>query len=169
VLARVKEKDVPNEPTATALAVVFAHDKVADVPGELTNVGRGYVLNFSLDGKAVENEKKPRVIHPVTKEIIDLDKYNIVTNAMIADIMGGEQIRPIVTGSASQSLTNIGEMLIMDASGKLHVQNEADDIVQFRRNTIPKEEKTKKAATDTVGGEGGTPVPGGGRPRRGSD
>jgi hypothetical protein len=167
-VARVKGVDVAGEPAATTLAVVFAHDKVADVPGELSNVGRGYVLNFSLDGKAVEAEKKPKVIHPVTKEVVDLDKFNIVTNAMVADIMGGEQIRPIVTSSASQTLTNIGEMLIMDASGKLHVQNEADDILQFRRYTIPKEEKSKKKDKDeTAGGlEGGTP---GGRPRRGTD
>jgi hypothetical protein len=164
---KVKNVDVPNEPAGTALAIVFAHDKVADVPGELTNVGRGYVLNFSLDGKAVEADKKPKVIHPVTKEVVDLDKYNIVTNAMVADIMGGEPIKPIVTGSASQTLTNIGEMLIMDASGKLHVQNEAEDILQFRRYTVPKEEKTKKAKDDTAGGlEGGMP---GGRPRRGAD
>src|SRR5205823_772911 len=109
-----------------------------------------------------------KVIHPVTHEVVELDKYNIVTNAMVADLMGGEPIRPIVTGTASQTLTNIGEMLIMDASGKLHVQNEADDIIQFRRHTIPKEEKTKKANTDTAGGlEGSAGAPGGAR-RRGS-
>ena len=51
-----QHKTTPEQqpPAATALAVVFAHDKVADVPGELSNVGRGFVLNFSLDGKAVE-------------------------------------------------------------------------------------------------------------------
>jgi len=164
---RVKTVDVPSEPAATALAVVFAHDKIADVPGEATNVGRGYVLHFSLDGKSVDKDKIPKVIHPVTKEVVDLDKYNIITNAMVADIMGGEPIRPIVTGSAAQTLTNIGEMLIMDAGGKLHVRNEADDILQFRRYTVPKEEKTKKAKEDTAGGlEGAMP---GGRPRRGAD
>ncbi|HEY2412162.1 MAG TPA: hypothetical protein VGI40_07965 [Pirellulaceae bacterium] len=164
MLMRLKNVDVTDEPAATALAVVFAQDKVADVPGEIANARRGYVLNVALDGKSVDKDKIPKVIHPVTKEVVDLDKYNIVTNAMVADIMGGEQIRPIVTTTASQTLTNIGEMLIMDANGKLHVQNEADDILQFRRYTVPKEEKPKKKEKDdTAGGLEG------GRPRRGSD
>src|SRR5213075_446964 len=112
-------------------------------------------------------ENPAKVIHPVTKEVVDLEKYNVVTNAMIADIMGGEDIKSIVTSSASQKLTNIGEILVMDADGKLHVQNEADDILQFRRHTIPKEEKSKAKADPTGLGEGG---PGGRMPaRRGTD
>jgi len=157
---RVKNVDVPNEPAATALAVVFDHTKVADVPGELTNVGRGFVMNFALDSK--DKEKPAKVIHPVTKEIVDLEKYPMVTNAMVADIMGGEPIRPIVTGT---TLTNIGELLVMDADGKLHVRNEADDVLQFRRYTIPKEEKSKAKDKEAAGFEGGP----GGRPMRTRD
>ena len=66
----------------------------------------------------------------------------------------------IVTGSASQTLTNIGEMLVMDADGKLHVQNEADDILQFRRYTVPKEEKAKKAKDESALGPDGVPTRG---------
>lgn len=153
---KVKGIDVASEPMATALAIVFDHTKKTDVAGEFNGASRGYVLNFALDPK-----DKPKVIHPVTKEVVELEKYNVTTNAMVADLMGGEPIKPIVTGSAAQTLSGLGEMLIVDSDGRMHVQNEGDDILQFRRFTVPKPDpKALKAPADGAGGlEGGMPGP----------
>jgi hypothetical protein len=161
VLAKVKGVDVAAEPVASALAVVFDPSKKADVPGEAPSVGRGYVLNFSLDAK--DKDRAPKVIHPVTKDIVELEKYNVTTNAMVADLIGGEPIKPVAAGAGSQTLSAIGEMLIVDADGKLHVQNEGDDILQYRRFTVPKPDpKAAKTApsSDMPGGEGAMPVRG---------
>ena len=54
------------------------------------------------------------------------------------------------------------DLLIGGTSADKIVGNEADDILQFRRYTVPKEDKTKKTRDETgIGGEG--PVPARGR------
>ena len=142
---------------AEALAVVFDPAKIADVPAQNNKVVRGSVLNFVEDTK---------VIHPVTKEIIDLAKYNVTTDALVADMMGGETIKTVSTGSttAIHPLTEIGEMLVVDSQGNLHVQNEAQDVELLRRFSVPKEEKPKEKPSDDTGLD----APGG-RSRRGSN
>ncbi len=144
------------EPTADALAVTFDRSKIADVPAQNDKIGRGSVLNFVQDTK---------VIHPVTKEVIEMPKYNVVTNALVADLMGGETIKPVDSKGAPQGLSTLGEMLIVDADGRIHVQNEAQDIVNFRRYTVPKPDPkaTAAAAAAASGGEGYAPP---GRPGR---
>jgi hypothetical protein len=153
---------VPNgEPQATAVAVVFDRSKAADIPAENERVLRGSVLNFSAE--------KVKVIHPVTKAIVDLSennkvKYDVATGAMVADIMGGEQMKSVSGGGASQSLATLGEMLVVDAAGNLHVQDEAQDAQMVRRFTVPKEDP--KAAAAAAGAlDGGMPGEGAGGPR----
>ena len=136
--------------------MVFDHSKIADVPGHQDKVIRGSVLNFTLD--------KTKVIHPVTKEVIELDKYPLITDAMVADLMGGETMRAINTQLTPQPLTALGEMLVMDSQGNLHVQNEADDIEKIRRLSVPKEDPAAaKANKDEANG---LPGEGPGRPGR---
>jgi hypothetical protein len=138
---------------------VFDHSKIADIPTENDKVGRGSVLNFV--------QKAAKVIHPVTKEVIEIPEYNVTTNALVADLMGGETIRAINAGTTSTTLTALGELLVVDADGKLHVQNEGQDIENVRRFTVPKvDPKAAKAAADAaagLSGEGAAPVRG--RPR----
>ncbi|MBW8884999.1 MAG: hypothetical protein JF612_09550, partial [Planctomycetia bacterium] len=156
------------EPGAQAVAVVFDPSKVADVPAENDKVLRGTVLNFTPSDAV-------KVIHPVNKEVIDLhkdrdprDKVSITTNVMVADMLGGERMKSV--SGLAQPLSALGELLVMDPDGKLHVQNEAQDNEQIRRFTVPKEDKAKaKAAADAasgLSGEGGAP---GGRPTRSRD
>ncbi len=159
---RIKNVDVASEPVATALAIVFDTGNRADVPGE-TNVGRGSVLNFSLDGNTQKAGTK--LIHPVIKEIVDVEKYTFTTNAMVADLMGGDPIKPIVTGSGAQTLSGLGEMLVVDGDGRLRVQNEADDIYQYRRYTVPKPDPKVKLPQDGTGLPGGGEMLPGGRGR----
>ena len=121
------------------------------------------MLNFS--------QEKLKVIHPVLKEWVELPKYEIVSDAMVADLMGGEAI-PSIPGATVNRLTMIGEMLVVDSRGNLHVHNEAQDIENVRRYTVPKEEKPKKDAETDPAGIGGSAT-GEGQPvrrgRRGSD
>lgn len=157
---KIKNVDVATaEPTVDAFAIVFDHSKIADIPTENDKVGRGSVLNFV--------QKAAKVIHPVTKEVIEIPEYNVTTNALVADLMGGETIRAINAGTTSTTLTALGELLVVDADGKLHVQNEGQDIENVRRFTVPKvDPKAAKAAADAaagLSGEGAAPVRG--RPR----
>jgi hypothetical protein len=138
------------EPSAEATALVFDHGKIADIPAHQDKVTRGSVLNFTLD--------KTKVIHPVTKEVIELEKYPVVTDLLVADLMGGETIRPVPTALATpQSLTALGEMLVVDSQGNLRVQNEAQDIENIRRFAVPKEDPAaaKAAAAAAAGTDGG--------------
>ncbi len=119
---------VPNsQPKAKVLTSVFDPDKVVDVPAE-ADVFRGSILNFVQDAQ---------VIHPVTHEIVDLEKYNFRTDAIVADLEGGELI-PAIDRKNDKPLKAPGELLIFDASGNLHVQNETDDIENYRVLLLPK-------------------------------
>jgi hypothetical protein len=120
---------VPNtvHPEAKALAVVWDPTKVADVGAE-TKVYRGSILNFVKDVD---------VIHPVTHQVVNLSKYTVATNAIVADILGGDEIPLLDKRSDKPPLTAPGELLIFDAEGNLHVQNETDDIEGFRRYLVP--------------------------------
>jgi hypothetical protein len=157
---KIKGIDVANtEPQADALAVVFDRSKIADIPAQNDKISRGSVLNFVSDTK---------VIHPVTKEVIEMPKYNVATNALVADLMGGETIRPVDSKGAPQGLSTLGEMLIVDADGRMHVQNEAQDIVNFRRYTVPKVDPKAAAAAAGAAGDGYMPGGESGRPLRGA-
>jgi hypothetical protein len=162
VMINNKPIDVPiAEPTADAYTVVFDDRKVADVPAENEKITRGSVLNFEV--------KETHVIHPVTKEPVKLEKYNVYSDLVVADIMGGERIPTVDTKSLTTPFTALGEMLVMDAEGRLHVQNEAQDIENIRRFTVVKEDPTKPKQPmdtgDTAGGlNEGTPRGRRGRP-----
>jgi hypothetical protein len=159
------------EPSATALAVVQDPKKAVDVPVKHT-VMRGSALNFTED---VE------VIHPVFGDKRKLEKYLYQTNAVVADMRGGEEI-PLVVGTHDQPFKAPGEILFVDAAGNMHVQDEAQDIDNFHRFLGPQEEeKAKKKKEEEPGAmappgfegmlPGMTPgipggVPGGGKTKR---
>jgi hypothetical protein len=161
---KIRGIDVPTtEPGAHVEAVVFDPAKGADIPAENDKATRGSVLNWTP-------AEVIKIIHPVSNELVEMDqkgkdKYAINTNILVADVMGGERIKSVT--ALPTPLNTIGEMLVVDANGRLHVQDEAHDIEYVRRFTVPKEEKKPKATGDNVGGlEGGMP---GGRTRRAAD
>jgi hypothetical protein len=153
---------VPNkEPVATVLTVVYDRLKSVDVAAE-KEVQRGSTLNFIQD---VE------VIHPALKVVRKLEKYDFKTGAIVADMLGGETIDPLDKRN-EHPLQTPGELLIFDAAGNLHVQNETDDIEDFRRYLVPKPDPMSKTGPqDLLGGEGaagsadGGDILGGGRRR----
>ena len=128
-----------DQPKSEALVVGWDTTKVVDVPAEVT-VYRGSLLNLTQDLKA---------IHPALKALVDLPKYPLATNGIVADIQGGAPIPPLEKGSPN-AVHAPGEILIFDASGKMHVRDEVDDIENVRRYGIP---KAPPPAT-TPGGDG---------------
>jgi hypothetical protein len=142
-----KPIDVPiADPTADAYTVVFDDRKIADVPAESDKITRGSVLNYEV--------KETHVIHPVTKDPVKLEKYNIHSDLVVADLMGGERLPTVDTKSLTTPFTALGEMLVVDAEGRLHVHNESQDIEGVRRFTVVKEDPNKpKPPADT--GEAG--------------
>jgi hypothetical protein len=160
---KIRNVDVTvNDPQAHAIAVMFDPAKGADIPAENDKVYRGSVLNFTAT-------EPPKLIHPVSKEVVEFPKdqrtkYDISTNVMVADMMGGERMKSV--SGLPQPLSALGEFLVMDPEGNLHVQNEAQDNEQIRRYTVPKEDKKAKTTTDPSGLTGDAP---GGRPARSRD
>jgi len=126
------------EPTADVLTVVWDADKAVDVPAE-KEVQRGSTLNFINDAD---------VIHPVLGIVRKLEKHAFTTNAMVADMLGGETIPPLDRKN-EHPLQVPGEVLIFDEAGNLHVQNETDDVESFRRYLLP------EPVTPGVGQPGG--------------
>ena len=120
--------------TGTSLTVVQDDKKNVDVPGKY-EVYRGSTLNFTLP--------ELDVIHPALGEKRKIEKYSFLTNAVVADMRGGEEL-PQVDQSQPHHLKAPGEVLIVDAAGNMHVRDEADDVEYFHRFLGPQEEETKK-------------------------
>jgi hypothetical protein len=141
---------------AKALVVVQDDRKAVDVPAKW-ELFKGSAINFSLP--------EVDVIHPALGEKRKIEKYSFQTNAVVADMRGGEEI-PVVTGEHSNPMKAPGEILIVDAAGNMRVRDEVDDIEYFHRFIGADEPKeTNKKKPD----DGGTPnfegmLPGGGMP-----
>ena len=151
---------LPNDqPKASVVAVKWDPAKGADIPAELDKVYRGTLFNFE--------QPVTKVIHPVTRQVVELAKEKFATGAIVADMQGGEKIQAL-DKQADHALATLGELLIFDAHGNLHVQNEANDVDAVRR-VIMKKPEQPAAATPGAEGlmPGSTPMPGS-RPVRGS-
>ena len=104
----------------------------------------------------------------MTKAPVTLEKYSVYSDLVVADLMGGERLPIVDSKSMTQPFTALGEMLVVDAQGNLHVQNEGQDIEYIRRLTVVKEDPNKpKQPTDTGDTAGGlSPAGTGGRTNR---
>ncbi|MDX1945258.1 MAG: hypothetical protein SFU86_07615, partial [Pirellulaceae bacterium] len=129
------------------LIVVWASDKVVDVPAEF-EFYRGSVVNFSAP---------TQVIHPVTHQIIDLT-YPMRTDAIVVDMQGGEKIPTVDRRMIESALESPGEILYFDSTGQLHARDEATDIEGYRTYFVPKPEVKPMTTPELIpsgGGEGG--------------
>jgi hypothetical protein len=163
-----------SEPEANVLAMVWDHEKSADIPGQRASV-RGSVLNFTA---------KANVLHPVSLQVLPLPDYKFATDVMILDIRGGTPLPTTLPAAERAEISHNapGEVLVIEASGKMVVQNELDDILTYNNNIFKEPEKPKtpspqEGAYPGYGGDAGAPgygsgypgggAGGGGRPRRG--
>ncbi len=118
-----------------------------EIAGEL-EVYRSSVINFEATGASLE---------PIRLEIEKYKKYAFVTQATVLDVRGGEKV-PAVTAKSKDSIDGIGEMLIMDASGRLIVRSEADDAEEYK-DSLLKFEKTGPVLDNSRNGQPFGPVP----------
>jgi hypothetical protein len=149
------DKFYPHLGTATALTVVQDDTKHVDVPGKF-EISRGSTLNFTLP--------ELDVIHPAYGEKRKLEKYTFQTNAVVADMRGGQELPPL-NQARDDGLTAPGEILYVDAAGNMHVRDEADDVEYFHRFVGPPEDdstKKKKPNEEMPGFEGMFPGGAGG-------
>jgi hypothetical protein len=154
-----KPKILITQASVKVLTSVWDPVKVVDVPAVEEQAYRGSTLNFAKDAK---------VIHPVNHDVVEFKEYKFQTDAIIADLMGGEAIPKKDKGSSTaDALEAPGEILVFDAAGNLRVRNETDDIEDFRRVLVP-EPDTKApggaAGADPYGAsgaEGSSGYPGG--------
>jgi hypothetical protein len=140
-----------SEPVAKVLAVTWDPTLGVFAPAE-QSVHRASVLNTKAD---VE------VIHPVLGDLRKLEGYEMTTNGVVLDILGGEKLP-----GAAQSKEDVrapGETLIMDAQGNLVVTDEARDIEGYRKYIFPepKPEPKDKSKSDSEGSSSMGPMPGG--------
>jgi hypothetical protein len=153
---------VTTHPTGKSLVVVWDGTKVVDVAAEV-DVHRGSVFNFIKD---------VHVIHPVDHSIVEVAEFLFSTNAIVADLAGGEEIPKLDKQRSEPPLIAPGEILIIDGKGRLHVTNETDDIEGFRRFLVadPPEEPQPSTPEGDAGEFGdilGMPMPGGRPPGTG--
>jgi len=138
------DKFYPHLGTGTALTVVQDVTKHVDVPGKF-EISRGSTLNFTLE--------KLDVIHPAYGEKRKLEKYTFQTNAVVADLRGGQEIPPL-NQARDDGLTAPGEILYVDAAGNMNVRDEADDVEYFHRFVGPETDSTKKKKPDAGEAQG---------------
>jgi hypothetical protein len=148
-----RPKVAASQPQAKAVAVVWDKTKVVDVAAE-HDVFRGSSLDFAQD---------TQVVHPVSHGVIDLAKYPFRTRAIVVDMIGGDKIPPINRRNENP-LESPGELLIFDAAGNLHVQDESRDVEGYRRYLVPKPEVKKTTPMGDQGADfqgllGQPPVP----------
>jgi hypothetical protein len=139
-----------SEPQAKVLAVTWDPALGAFVPAEQT-VHRASVLNVKTD---VE------VIHPVLGDLRKVEGYELKTDGVVLDILGGERI----PGAEKEVVRSPGETLIMDAEGNLVVTDESRDIEGYRKYIFPEpkpEPKDKSKSDAPEGSSSMGPVPGG--------
>jgi len=170
--------------SGTALVVVQDDKKAVDVPAKW-EIYKGSAINFTLPvaGQTTSTAGgEVVVIHPAIGEKRKIDKYTFQTNAVVADMRGGEDI-PLVTGTHTTALKAPGEIMFVDSAGNMHVRDEVDDIEYFHRFIEQEPADPKKKNDDKGGGfdgfmgmpgmpgmpgdAGGIPgAPSGGKPKR---
>jgi hypothetical protein len=140
-----------NEPQAKVLAVTWDPKLGVFAPAEQT-VHRASVLNTKAD---VE------VIHPVLGDLRKVEGYDLKTDGVVLDILGGDKLPG--TENTKEIVRAPGETLIMDANGNLLVTDESRDIEGYRKYIFPepkKEEPKDKSKSDDSESSMG-PMPGG--------
>lgn len=140
------------EPEAKVLAVTWDPKLGVFAPAE-QSVHRASVLNVKAD---VE------VIHPVQGDLRKVEGYELKTDGVVLDILGGEKLPG--TAASKEDIRAPGETLIMDAEGNLLVTDESRDIEGYRKYIFPepkKEEPKDKSKSDDTGMSSMGPAPGG--------
>lgn len=126
---------IDKDASAKTLVVLWSEKKSVDVPG-VTDVSRGTALTFVKDAE---------VLHPVTATPRKISDFSFNTEAVVADINGGETIKARNLQDSS-SLKTPGEMLVFDDQGRWHVLDETYD-ADARMRFVPEDESDEGETT----------------------
>jgi hypothetical protein len=154
-LNRERNIEVPepgSEPESSAMALVWDHEKAADIPAQQTVV-RGSVLNFKA---------KAHVLHPINLQVVSLPDYQFNTDVLVLDVRGGQPLPTTIPPAEREelNLNGPGEMLVVTADGQLVMRNELDDLIDYRDNHFKDPEKPNTQPGDPAA-PGGYPGAGG--------
>jgi hypothetical protein len=126
------------EPEAKVLAVQWDEKLGVFAPAERTTL-RGATLNAKAD---VE------VIHPIMNDLRKVPDYQLQTNALVLDMIGGEYL-PGTDSKANERAP--GETLIVDAEGNFIATDETTDVEGHRRYIFPEPEESSAAGSEEAG------------------
>lgn len=126
----VKAGSKYSEPTATIQVTAIDRQSGLKAGTELVDVHRGAIGNTE--------PRKVVVPHPLNKAEKKEVTLGFTSNFVVLDIYGGDSL----PGRAKQ--TAPGEVLLLDASGKLVVRSELDDAAQYTESIVKEEPPEKR-------------------------
>ena len=177
VYSRSNRKQVlrPAEPSAKVVAMKWdpSEDVKALVTKEVKDVERGSSVEYEGDLWVLDPTtyqfKKPWPIDTEEKN----PEYELKTGYTVLDIRGGQDTFGRITDDKNEKLRVPGEILVMDASGNIHIKSELEEVKTFAKFNFEKPEVKRGANPggmmddmemgSSYDGYGG----GGGRGRRG--
>jgi hypothetical protein len=131
------------EPKVKTLVLQWDDTFAAAVPG-FEEIERGAVLNFKKDADA---------IHPLKSEFVPLTAYDFHSGAVLADVRGGEVVKP-----GKDQLTAPSHAAFIDPNGNLVVHDELEDIRLMQRySTVEPPAPTPERNTEGRGERRGSP------------
>lgn len=104
-------------------------------------VSRGDVLDFIATGEYA---------HPITWTIMSAKDFSFQTNAMVADMRGGDPL-PF---RKDDNFSAPGEFAMVDANGEIIVRHQLDDDIQFRKYTFVDDDPQASAELTKAANEG---------------
>jgi hypothetical protein len=97
------------------------NEKGVEGVAQLEQMRRGKVANFKKSTEVIDYGG----MRPTLRKI---DDFTFLTNTMLVDIRGGEPL-----SKKNRELTEPGELLLLDPSGRLVVRTEMDDGEQYKQ------------------------------------
>ncbi len=134
-----------SEPVARFVAGIWSEKYNTLLPSK-REVSRGDLLNFVAE--------RVHLLNPRDYRVLRADNERINTNGVVVDIMGGLELPYRNLPIRFQAPTDV---LILDASGNLRVQNSLEDYKGYRHALFMEDEKAEygkpRAVKDTTGQE----------------
>jgi hypothetical protein len=130
---RVEGVEIPRfEPTASVVAAELSRDLNTVVPALKPEARRGEVLNFAVP--------KAHVLNPKDGSVRVYSDATVSTNAVVVDLQGGEKLK--IRGAKIDFFAP-SELLVMDAQGNFHLQNELADYRGYRHALFRDDESSE--------------------------
>lgn len=101
----------------------------------------GVTIPFKTEVKAgdlLDFEQPAHVLHPVTRQIHRVSGVEVVTGGVVLDVADGEEIE--TKKSSPISYYYPGEVLVMNANGKIELRSDLEDRGEYIAASLEKDE-----------------------------